>query len=549
MSENGDEIMSGADIIFTGGRIWRGLGLQPATSLAIANGIIVAVGDESDVAAFRGPATRDVQLAGRLATPGLIDSHIHILPFGVNMLELNLRGVTQLETLLERVRDRAAEVGPGKWIKGVGHDDQMLDVMRHPTIEELDAAAPHNPVYLVRTCAHVYQCNSMALAGAHIDFETPVPTGGIVGRRAGKLSGFIAETARELIKRALPKRTVDEMAAGVMRGCRLLASKGVTGIMEAGVGRMTGDFAEFEAFRQLADSGDLPVRVCMAIMTGDDGIMREVREAGFKAGEGGDLAWIGPAKFHTDGSAGGQTAAMTLPYSGNECSCGTLIHEDEVFFQAVRSFHDQGFQIAVHAIGDRAIDQVIATMERINLETPVVGRRHRIEHCGFVSEKHVTAMRKLGLIASPQPVFMYNFGDVYTKLLTADRANQAYPLRTFYEAGLMPAVGTDAPVCIPDVMTNFYNMLTRRTASGAVVGESERVDIEVALFCYTEAGAFAQFQETRRGTLEVGKDADVAVFSRDFTDGGDPALLFETECDLTLLAGRATHDRLGELAG
>lgn len=540
--------MPTADLILTGGHIWRGLDLQPATALAIERGIIVAIGDEPDMAAFRGPATRDVQLAGRLVTPGLIDSHIHILPFGVNMLELNLRGVTRLETLLEKVRVRAAEVGPGKWIKGVGHDDQMLDVMRHPTIEELDAAAPDNPVYLVRTCAHVFQCNTMALAGAQIDVETPVPAGGIVERRDGKLSGLIAETARELIKRALPKRTVEEMAAGVIRAGKLLASKGVTGVMEAGVGRMTSDIAEFEAFRLLADSKELPVRVCMAIMTGDEGIIRKVRDAGFGPGDGGDLAWIGPAKFHSDGSAGGQTAAMTLPYAGSECACGTLIHEDEAFFQAVRSFHDQGFQIAVHAIGDRAIDQVITTMERISLESPVIGRRHRIEHCGFVEERHIAAMRKLGLIASPQPVFMYNFGDAYTKLVTADRAGQAYPLRTLYEAGLTPAVGTDAPVCIPDTMTNIYNMLTRRTASGAVVGVNERVDIDIALYCYTEAGAFAQFQETRRGTLEVGKDADIAVFSRDFTTGGDPSLLFETQCDLTLLAGRATHDRLGALA-
>jgi predicted amidohydrolase YtcJ len=432
-------------------------------------------------------------------------------------------------------------------VKGLGHDDQILDVRRHPSREELDAVAPDNPVYLIRTCGHVYQCNSLALSLAGIDIDTPVPPGGVIERNAGRLSGLIAETARDFVKQAVPKRTIEELAAGVMRGGRLLASRGVTGVMEAGVGRMTGDTAEFEAFRVLADAGSLPVRVCMAITTGERGIVEQLRSEGLRPGDGGDLAWIGPAKFHTDGSAGGQTAAMTLPYHGGECGCGTLIHEDEAFYQAVRRLHDAGYQIVVHAIGDRAIEQVIASFDRIDGDSPVKERRHRIEHCGFVQADQIAAMQRLGLVASPQPIFMYSFGDIYTKLLSAERADHAYPLRTFYEAGLTPAVGTDAPVCLPDVMANFYNMLTRRTVSGAVVGGDERVDIDVALYCYTEAGAYAQFQEERRGTIEPGKDADIAIFSRDFTQAGDPAILFDTECDLTILGGRVTHDRLGAL--
>lgn len=537
--------MGGVETIFTNGSIWPGRGRPRAEAVAVSEGLIVALGSSEKIEELAGPTTRRIDLGGRLLTPGLIDSHLHLLPLGANLLALDVRGTRGLDDLLSRIAERAVVTPPGQWIKVVGHDDQLLDARRHPTLEELDAAAPRNPVYLLRTCGHIYICNSAALALAGIDENTPAPAGGVIERRDGRLTGMIAETTRDMIKAALPRRTLAELVDAVLAGGQSLAAMGITGVMEAGVGRMTGDYREFEAFTLTADDGRLPLRVCMAITTGPSGLIDQVKANGFRPGDGSELAWVGPAKFHVDGSAGGGTAAMSAPYS-DDCGCGVLIHDDESFHEALREQHDDGFQIAIHAIGDRAIEQVIQTFARIDKAGPVAGRRHRIEHCGFSDGDQIAAMRRFGLIPSPQPVFMHDFGEAYVRMLGEERAAGAYPIRRWIDAGLCPAVGTDAPVCLPDPMTNIYAMLTRETREGMVVGPEERVDIETALWSYTEAGAYAQLHEGRRGVLEVGKDADLAVFSQDFSGDAAADLVRETKCDLTMVGGRIVHDRRGE---
>lgn len=533
------------DTILSNGTVWTGRGRPRAEAVAIADGSIVAVGSNEEVEAFGDRATRRIDLEGRLLTPGLIDSHLHLLPLGANLLALDVRGTRRLDDLLARIAARATTEPAGRWIKVVGHDDQLLDARRHPTLAELDAAAPNNPVYVLRTCGHIYVCNSAALALAGIDDQTPAPPGGVIERKDGRLTGMIAETTRDMIKGALPRRTLSELVDAVLAGGQSLAALGIAGVMEAGVGRMTGDYREFEAFTQTASDGSLPLRVCMAITTGPTGLIDQVKANGLRPGDGNALAWIGPAKFHVDGSAGGGTAAMNAPYS-TDCGCGVLIHDDESFYEALRQQHEDGFQIAIHAIGDRAIKQVIDAFDRIDRASPVAGRRHRIEHCGFSDPEQIAAMRRLGLIPSPQPIFMYDFGESYARLLGDDRAANAYPMKRWIEAGLVPAAGTDSPVCLPDPMTNIYAMLTRETRSGAVIGPDERVDIETALWSYTEAGAYAQGREDRRGTIDVGKDADLAVFSQDFVGPTAIELVRETECDLTLVGGRIVHDRSAE---
>lgn len=536
-----------ADLLLHGGHVWCGPGRQLAQAVAIRSGEILAVGRDDEVLALAHSRASRVNLRGRLVTPGLIDSHIHMLAFGVGMGELDFRETTRLADILAAIRTRAAEAGPGRWIKTRAHDDQRLDVRRHPTRQELDAVAPDNPLVMIRTCGHVFVCNSRALALGGIDERTPVPPGGVIERAGGRLTGLVAETARELIKAAQPRRSRDDLKEGFLRGARYLCALGITGVMEAGVGRMTGSIEEFRALEDLAADRSLPVRVNMAITAGEHGIIDEVLESGRRFGEGNDLAWIGPAKLHTDGSAGGRTAAMSVPYHGQDCTCGVLIYDDEEFAQKVIRHHCNGFQVAVHAIGDRAIEQTIGAFERADRIQPVMGRRHRIEHCGFPTPDHIARMVRIGLVPSPQPVFMHDFGDAYLDLLGDERAAAGYPMRSWLAAGLMPAIGTDAPVSRPEPLTNLYAAVTRRTRGGAIVGANERIDIDEALTAYTAAGAFAQHAEHRRGMLGAGMAADLAVFSEDFVRADAAAVLPQAQCDLTILAGRVVHDRHGEL--
>lgn len=533
-------------LILHGGYVWRGAGLLPASAIAIDGGKILAVGSDEEVLAVASPRARRVHLRGRLVTPGLIDSHIHMLAFGIGLTEIDLRECTRLDDVLAIIRKRVAETPPGRWIKTRAHDDQRLDVRRHPTLQELDEIAPNNPLVMIRACGHVFVCNSRALALAGIDEHTPAPSGGVIERRDGRLTGLIAETTRELVKAAQPQRSRDELKEGILRGARYLSERGITGIMEAGVGRMTASIEEFHAFQDLARNHTLPMRVNMAITAGENGIIDQVLEAGFRFGDGNDLAWIGPAKLHTDGSAGGRTAAMSLPYHGEGCTCGVLIYDDEEFAQKVIRHHRNGFQVAVHAIGDRAIEQTIAAFERADSVAPIRGRRHRIEHCGFPTPAQTARMVRLGLLPSPQPIFMHDFGDAYRKLLGEERAAAGYPMKSWLAAGLVAPMGTDAPVSRPDPLTNLYAAVTRRTRTNAELGVDERIDIEAALSCYTAAGAYAQHTERLRGAIVPGMDADLAVFSQNFLKDDAASTLPHTQCDLTFLGGKLVHDRLDE---
>lgn len=533
-----------AELILTGGRVWAGWNLPAATAVAIAGGKILAVGSDAGIAALAGPGTPRIELAGRLVTPGLIDSHIHMTWYGSGLRDLSLWQTTTLDQLLSQVRQRAEAAPRGTWIKANGHDEERLDVGRHPTRDELDRAAPDHPVYLIRRCGHVFLCNSMALHLAGIGDDTQPPSGGVIERAGGRATGLIAETTREWIKRAQPARSHEDLVEAIRAGSRTLSKAGITGVMEAGVGRITGSIAEYDAFRAVAADRSLSVRVDMAITADAAGILPQLIARGVAYGDGCELAWVGPAKLYADGSAGGRTAAMFEPYAGSDAR-GVLIYEQmETLAAQMTACRRAGFQVAIHAIGDRAIEQVLQAFDQAQRAVPCSLPPNRIEHGGFMNPAQIRRAVLLGLVVSPQPVFVRDVGDSYVTALGPERAQHAYPMRDWIDAGLLPAAGTDAPVTQPDPLANLLAMVQRRTRSGTVVGPDQRISIDEALRAYTESGAVAQGKGDRRGRLVPGMDADIAVFSQDFR--ADPeGLLTGTACDLTLLGGRPVWDRLG----
>jgi len=201
--------------------------------------------------------------------------------------------------------------------------------------------------------------------------------------------------------------------------------------------------------------------------------------------------------------------------------------------------------MAIHAIGDAAIEQVLSSYEKALAAAPDSDRRHRIEHCGFVSADHIARMRAAGVYPAPQPIFIYDFGDLYHSVVGTERADASYPMRGWFNAGLKPSASTDAPVCDANPFLNIYTMLTRRTGKGTVLGGQERLTIDEALQAYTEYGAFAEKAETRKGRLVPGMLGDVAVFSRDMLTAS-PEEILDTRCDITIRGGEVVFDRNGE---
>ncbi len=534
-----------ADIVLRGGPIWCGREEGVVEALAIWGDKVLAAGSEAEIAGLTGAQTKIIDLAGRLATPGLNDSHLHLISLGMTMDWVDARpaNAPTLAALLGEIAARAARLKPGEWVLARGYDQTKLDTGRHPYREELDRASPDNPVMLVRTCGHISICNSLALKLAGIDEGSPTPPGGLIEQQNGKLTGLLAENARAPVTAVIPPPTEEDLVSGIERGGNYLLSLGITSCMDAAVGQK-GGFGEIAAYHRAKRDGRLPVRTWLALL-GDEGrsIVPQCHAAGLISGTGDEMLMVGAVKIFLDGSAGGRTAWMSEPYLGEDKTTGVQMLSNEDLERQVLDAHAKGYQLACHAIGDAAIEQLITAYEKALAAYPDPDRRHRVEHCGFSTPQQHERMVKAGIYPCPQQVFIHDFGDAYVKVLGEERALPSYPFRTWFDLGLKPATGSDAPVCDPNPFPNFHTMLTRQTWRGTVMDAGQRVSIEEALQAYTEYGAFSQKQETVKGKLAPGFLADVAVFSRDLLAASPEDILKDTRCDLTIRGGEIVYDR------
>nr|WP_246742628.1 amidohydrolase [Microvirga splendida] len=529
------------------GPIWCGREEGIVEAVAIWQDRILATGREADIAPLIGPSTRIIDLNGRLATPGLNDSHLHLISLGMMMdwVDAKPSSAPTLDALLAAIGDRAAKAKPGEWILARGYDQTKLDVKRHPYRDEIDRAAPNNPVMLIRACGHVSICNSRALELAGIDEASPTPPGGLIEKRDGRLTGLLAENARAPVWAVIPPPSEDDLVNAIERGGHHLLSYGITSCMDAAVGQR-GGFSEIAAYHRAKREGRLPVRTWLALLGDPDkSIVPQCYAAGLVSGTGDDMLMIGGVKYFLDGSAGGRTAWMSEPYLGDDITTGVQMMPDDELNELVMDAHTKGYQLICHAIGDAAIEQLITAYERALAAKPDKDRRHRIEHCGFSTAAQHERMLKAGIYPCPQQVFIYDFGDAYVSVLGEMRGLKSYPFKTWIDLGFKPATGSDAPVCEPNPFPNFYAMLTRKTWKGTVMDAEERVSIEEALQAYTEFGAFSQKMENVKGRIIPGQLADIAVFSRDLLNASPEDILDNTRCDLTIRGGSIVHDRLG----
>jgi predicted amidohydrolase YtcJ len=532
-----------ADLLLTGGRIFLGLAEGFSDTLAVKDGRVVAAGDAARDAA--GAGTKRIDIAGRLAVPAFNDCHMHLMSVGLGLGQINLRpesGVRAIDDVLGRVRAAAARKRPGEWVLGRGYDHAELREDRHPTAAELDAAAPNNPVYLVRTCGHVAVANTQALRAAGIGHNTPVPPGGLIERRDNRLTGLLAEQALRLVQAVLPEVSDAQMVDAIERAGRHMLEQGVASVMDANVGPRRG-LAEIHAYETAKRGGRLPVRayLCLFGHPAPEGIVRAAHAAGYTHLSGDDWLRIGPVKVFADGSAGGRTAAMSAPYLGGS-DTGVFVWDDATMHALLKEYHGLGYQLAIHAIGDAAIEQVLTGMEKAGA-TPA--RRHRIEHCGFLTPGQRARMRARGILPVPQPVFIYEFGDLYLKVCGKERSEASYPMRSWIAEGHFPGASSDAPVSTTDPFKNLFTMVTRRTNRGTVLNTDETITLPQAIHALTFNGAYVSKCEDRKGTLRPGMLADITVLSRNpFVDGVD-VLEHDTQADITIVEGRVAFDRHG----
>lgn len=531
--------MSG-DLILVNGQIRTMDPDRPrATALAIRQGRVVAVGDEAEVRASAGAGVEVIDLAGRTATPGLNDAHAHPMSVGFALGDLNLSAPPHhsVRDLVGLVGGAARDRAPGEWILGRGYDHARLAEQRHPTRHDLDPVSPDHPVVLIRMCHHIGVANSRALALAGITRDTPDPDGGVFDRDAsGELTGVVRETALEMVRAVIAEPTEGQMAAALERSSQAYLEAGVTSVAEAGIRSPH----EFRAYQRLWERGKLPVRTYLMMML--DETFDDLARLGIGTGYGDDWLRIGPVKLFSDGSLGGRTARLRQPYAGEPDNLGLWMMPPEVLKAKVLRAHQAGYQVAIHAIGDGAIELVLDAYEEAMAADPRPDPRHRIEHCSIVDEGLLARIAALGVVPIPGTSFLHHFRDAYVDALGEARPRYAYGLASFARHGIIAAASSDAPVVPISPMIGLQTMVTRRDYDNRPVWPEEAVSLDDALRVYTVNGAYAAFEERRKGILAPGMLGDVTVYETEL-GAVAPEELGSVNIDYTIVDGDVAYAR------
>ena len=501
--------------IYTGGSIFTSNTQHPrAEAVLVTGNIIRAVGSLDDVAAIAGTSAERVDLDGGCLLPSFNDNHTHPIAFGASLSQVDAspRTVSSLEGILDRFRDQHRTTPADGWLEGRGYDDTRLDVQRHPTRDELDTVTADRPMLLVRTCGHLGVANSAALRLAGIDDSTPNPQGGEIDRDThGKATGLLRETALKIVQRAIPEPTMEQLRDHITAAGEVFASQGITSAADASITKAD----QLAAYHALARSGQLPFRVYTMHLI--DNMLDSLLSLGVHTGFGNEWVRIGPAKVFQDGSGGGRTAAMFDSYPDQPDNTGITYYSQQELNERFAAAHQAGFQLAAHAIGDRAITMIIDAYEHTLGDDASSDHRARIEHCGMCTPEILSRVRDLKIFTAPQATFVHYLGDSYLRNFTERQLTLAYPLHTFQDMGIPFSMSSDVPVTPCNSMVNLHAAVTRKTQDQDDMAPGQAITIDTALRAYTIGGAYGSFEEHLKGTLEPGKLADMVVLSADPT--------------------------------
>ncbi len=498
-------------ILFHNGTIHTIDSSQPqAEALLIGdNGRILAVGKLSDVEAAANADTKRIDLAGRTLIPGFNDAHVHIWKMGLlltRQVVANKAVAPDIETIIERFADKAETLPKGTWITGRGYNESDLPERRHPTRHDMDGASLDHPIALTRTCGHMIVANTLALQLAGITHDTPNPPGGVIVRDLnGEATGLLQETAMGLLTRVIPDPSDVEMAEAIKAANQHQLSLGITSATDPLLTPL-----HLRVYRQLEAAGELAVRITgLPIRRPDGGTETLPLPEHFVS----DWLRIDTVKFFADGGLSGATAAVSRPYKVTN-DHGVLRFDLAELTELMFEAHKAGFRIGTHAIGDVAIEQVLSAYEECHRRLPRPDLRHRIEHLGLPNPEHYARCAKLNIIIAPQTVFLPALGTSFRRYLPDDYLDHCYPIRSMLDAGLTVALSSDAPV-VPDdnPILGMKAAVDRLDSLGEPIALDQAITAEEALYAYTMGGAISTGDADNRGSLTVGKWADLAVLS------------------------------------
>jgi predicted amidohydrolase YtcJ len=532
-------------VYFNGNVVTFGAADPAARALAVKDGRVLAVGSDAEIRGLAGPSTETVDLNGKTVLPGINDSHMHAALTGGTRppltLDVGYPAVRSIADIKQAVRERAAAVRPGEWVRGAGWNEGYLeeclaDRSRHMTRWDLDEAAPDNPVYLVSFTQHELVANSRALEIAGVGPDTQTETGSEIVKDAatGQPTGMLLELPAEgLIMRVVPPWSRDDKRRAILSIMKDLNARGITSATDAALGPggagFQGGFFDAECisvYNDLHNEDLLTVRMNLLYLFGSYGAIslkdfeKSIPEIGIHSGFGDEWLKIGGIKLFADGIPQTKTAwlredypdggngSLVLPGATDEERCEELA-------RMIEFAHRHNFQCAIHAVGDRAIQACVDGFVRAESADPR-GLRHYLVHCDLITPADIARVVQHGIGVSTQPILKWVFSDSIDQAIGLERSAWQFPLRTLLDAGVHVSLSSDSPVSEPDWIQGVEAAVLRKSkASGTVRGPEQRITAREAVRLYTMGGAWQDHMEKHKGSLEPGKLADFCVLDRD----------------------------------
>jgi predicted amidohydrolase YtcJ len=525
------------DLVLVGGEVWTGSADQPwATGIAVTDGVIVAVDAEEVIREMIGAETRVVELDGRFAMPGFIDTHTHFLDGGFRLSAVDLRDADSPGEFARRLAEYAEDLEPGEWILGGDWDHEMWGG-ELPDRSWIDEATPDNPVFVTRLDWHMALANTRALEIAGVSPDVRSPDGGEVVRdETGRLTGVFKDEAMPLVGAHIPRPTEAQRDTALVAAMQHAASLGVTGVTDMG------SWADLQTYERAHESGDLTLRVYAFVpLSTVDRLAERVETAGI----GDEWLRIGGLKGFVDGSLGSGTALFEEPYTDEPDNSGLFVTPLDDLRRQVSKAEQAGLQVAIHAIGDRAIRVLLDIYQDTEAEFGSRDRRYRIEHAQHLGSADVARFARLGVVAAMQPYHAIDDGRWAERRIGEQRARLTYAFRSLLDSRAVVAFGSDWTVAPLDPLLGLYAAVTRRTLDGANPEgwvPEQRIDVESALKAYTSSAAWASFTDELTGSLSPGRLADVVVLSENpFVVAAER--LRDVRVDRTIVGGREVYTR------
>lgn len=505
-----------------------------AEAIALSQGRITAIGAESDILHLANSTTKKMDVGGKTITAGFIDSHSHPASSGrqhLRNVDCDLRSIKAIQ---DAFKEASLKKASGEWLSGFKYDDTKTAEGRYINRYDLDEVTTEHPIIITHRGGHTAYVNSKALALAEIDRNTVDPAGGMIVRdEEGKPTGLLKENAVDLVSKFIPNEfTAQDNQAGVKLITQMMAKSGITSVTDA-----YGSVELLQAYRDAEQAGELSARIYCMIGYFD---IDKMLEKGVKTGDGNEWVRIGGMKLTCDGSISERTARLSEPYKGRPDDYGIIVMDEEELYPIAAKAHQANWQIGIHANGDVGIDKSLNVFERLQKEFPREDPRFRLEHCTVINEELVQRIKALNAIPNPFSTYVYFHGEKM-KEYGKERLEHMFAVKSFLDAGINVTQTSDYPPGPYEPMMALQSSVTRTDMSGNVWGPSQKISVEEAIKVGTINGAYASYEEDVKGSLEVGKYADLVVLEQDPTQV-DPLSIIDIKIERTMCNGKWVYE-------